>query len=174
LGRIASYGIAGGLGGLIGSELSAAKLIPMAHDFFRVLASGVIIAVGLYLTGWVPQLKQMDRLGAPLWRRLEPLGRKLLPVHNLSHAFMFGLVWGWLPCGLVYYGLLLTFSAASALQGAFYMLMFGLGTSAAVAGLGSATGWLAGFARNPALRPAAGLMLVAAGIVGLVIGAGIL
>lgn len=174
LGRIASYGVAGGVGGLIGSALSGAEFVPIAHDFFRVFSAVVIIAVGLYLTGWVPQLKKMDRLGEPLWRRIEPVGRKLLPVRSLSRALLFGVVWGWLPCGLVYYALLLTVSAESALQGVLYMLVFGLGTLPAVALMGSATGWLAGLTRNPLLQRAAGLALMGVGVLGLAFGQGII
>jgi hypothetical protein len=164
MGRLASYGLAGGLGGLIGSALSAVELLPGVHEIFGILASLVLIAVGLYLTGWVPQLRQMDRLGSPLWRHLEPIGRRLLPVRSLSHAFLFGTVWGWLPCGLVYYALALTLSVANAAQGVLFMLLFGLGTLPAVAGAGTAAGWLAGFAHNRSLQQAAGLLLVAAGI----------
>jgi uncharacterized protein len=174
LGRIASYAIAGGVGGLIGSALSGAEFVPAAHDFFRIFSASVIIAAGLYLTGWVPQLKQMDRLGEPLWRIFEPPGSKLLPVRSLSHALLFGAVWGWLPCGLVYYALLLTLSAESAAQGVLYMLVFGLGTLPAVALMGSATGWVAGVARNPTLQRVVGLVLVGIGIFGLVFGQGIL
>lgn len=169
LGRIMSYTVAGGIGGLIGSALSGAVLIPAVHEFFRILAAAIVIAVGLYLTGWVPQLKQLEHLGLPLWRRLEPLGRRLLPVRSLSHAFLYGTVWGWLPCGLVYYALVLTLSAEHAAQGALFMLLFGLGTLPAMAAVGSATGWLAGLARNRSWQRAAGLLLVAAGVLGLLV-----
>lgn len=174
LGRISSYGLAGALGGLIGSTLSGAQSIPMAHELFRILAAVVVVLTGLYLTGWVAQLKQLERLGQPLWRRLEPLGRKFLPVSNLSHAFLFGVIWGWLPCGLVYYALVLTLSAANPAQGALFMLLFGLGTLPAVAGVGSVTGWLAGVARNRTLQQAAGLALMGVGVLGLVLGGGLL
>lgn len=170
LGRITTYTIAGALGGLLGSALSGAEWIPMAHEVFRILASLVLIAVGLYLTGWVPLLSRMDRIGEPLWRRIEPLGRRFLPVQRLNHAFWFGLVWGWLPCGLVYYALLLTLSAPGPGQGALYMLMFGIGTLPAVAGIGAAAGWVAALNRNRLLQRAGGLLLVAAGIWSLVTG----
>lgn len=169
LGRIASYTVAGGLGGAVGSALSGALYLPGVHELFRILAAGILIAVGLYLTGWVPQLKQMDRLGGPLWRRLEPLGRRLLPVRSLRHAFLYGTVWGWLPCGLVYYALVLTLSATSAAQGALFMLLFGLGTLPTIAGVGSAAGWLVGVARNRHWHRLAGSLLVAAGVVGLLL-----
>jgi len=173
LGRVASYTAAGGLGGLVGSALSGAIHIPEIQGLFRILAAVVVIAVGLYLTDWVPHLRKMDRLGSPLWRRLEPLARKLLPVRTIPHALLYGIVWGWLPCGLVYYALLLTLSAANAAEGATSMLLFGLGTLPAVAGIGTAAGWLAGFARNRFWQRAAGLLLVAAGVAALLFGTGI-
>lgn len=174
LGRIGSYGLAGGLGGLLGSALSGALVAPIVHELVRILASGVVIVAGLYLTGWVPLLKQMDRLGNPLWRRLEPVGRRLLPVRNLSRAFMYGAVWGWLPCGLVYYALVLTLSAASAAQGTLFMLAFGLGTLPAVAGIGSAAGWILGLVRERTWQRVAGLVLVAVGVASLLLGRGLL
>ena len=173
LGRITTYAIAGGLGGALGAALSGAEEILALHEVLRILASLVLVAVGLYLTGWVPQLRRMDRIGEPLWRRIEPLGRRVLPLRRLRHAFWFGLVWGWLPCGLVYYALLLTLSAASPWQGAVYMAAFGVGTLPAVAGMGVAAGWLASLARNRTLQQVAGLLLVAAGLWGLVFGTGI-
>jgi hypothetical protein len=174
LGRIASYVLAGGIGGMIGPVLSGATLAPGIHEAFRILAAGVVIAVGLYLTGWVPQLRRMDRLGSPLWRLLEPLGRRLLPVRSLPHALLYGTVWGWLPCGLVYYALVLTLSAGSPAAGALLMLLFGLGTLPAVTAAGSAAGWLAGLARKRAPQQVAGLVLVAAGALSLLFGKGIL
>ena len=174
LGRIASYTVAGGIGGTIGSALSGALILPSLHEIFRILAAGILIAVGLYLTGWIPQLKQMDRLGVPLWRRLEPIGRRLLPVRNLIHAFLYGTIWGWLPCGLVYYALVLTLSAENAVQGALFMLLFGLGTVPVVGAVGSAAGWFSGLARNPSWQRAAGILLIAAGVIGLAFGSGIL
>lgn len=174
LGRIASYSIAGALGGLIGSALSGAGRIPEVHELIRILGALVVFAAGLYMTGWVPQLKQMDRLGNPVWRRLAPVGRRLLPVHKFAHACLYGAIWGWLPCGLVYYALVLTLAADDPGQGAFFMLLFGLGTLPALAVVGSAAGLLASIAANRIWQRAAGLVLMAAGVLGLLFGNGML
>lgn len=170
LGRILSYGLAGGLGGLLGSAIAQNPLAPSLHELLRGLAALVVILTGLYLTGWFPRLKQMDRLGVPVWRRLEPLQRRLLPVHSRRQAVLYGMVWGWLPCGLVYYAVLLTLAADDPLQGALMMSLFGLGTLPAILGLGSFVGWIAGLARRPAWRATAGLLLSAVGLVGLLLG----
>ncbi|MCF7977623.1 MAG: sulfite exporter TauE/SafE family protein [Chromatiaceae bacterium] len=170
LGRILSYGLAGGLGGLLGSAIAQNPLAPSMHDILRGLAALILILTGLYLTGWFPRLKQMDRLGAPVWRRLEPLQRRLLPMRSRRQAFLYGMVWGWLPCGLVYYALLLTLAAEDPLQGMLMMSLFGLGTLPAILGLGSFVGWIAALARRPAWRAAAGLLLSLIGLVGLLVG----
>jgi sulfite exporter TauE/SafE len=91
-------------------------------------------------------------------------------VRTLSHAFLHGTPWGWLPCGLVYYGLAITLSSINAAHGAPFMLLFGLGTLPAIAGVASAVGWLAGLARNRYWQATAGLLLVAAGALDLLIG----
>jgi sulfite exporter TauE/SafE len=166
LGRLASYTGAGALVGLIGGEFIGIQYLREGRLVAQILASVVVIAVGLYLTGWFPQLRLMDRLGSPLWRRLEPLGRRLLPVQRLPQAVLFGIVWGWLPCGLVYYVLLLTLSTGSAATGALCMLSFGIGTLPAMLGVGLAAGWFSRLAANPTLRQVAGLALVVTGCVG--------
>ena len=170
LGRILSYGLAGGLGGLLGSVVAQNPVAPFLHELLHGLAALVVILTGLYLTGWFPHLKQMDRLGAPVWRRLEPLQRRLLPVRSRRQAVLYGMVWGWLPCGLVYYAVLLTLAADDPMQGALMMGLFGLGTLPAILGLGSFVGWIAGLARRPAWRAAAGLLLSVIGLVGLLFG----
>jgi hypothetical protein len=174
LGRVASYTAAGGVGGYVGSALSGALFFPQLHDVLRTLASIVVILAGLYLTGWVPQLKKMDHLGGPLWRRLEPLGRRLLPVRTLRSALLYGALWGWLPCGLVYYSLVLALASKSAAQGALFMFLFGLGTLPTVVGVGAAAGGLVGLARNRYWQGATGLLLVAAGVIDLLFGKGLL
>ncbi len=171
LGRLISYMGAGALVGLIGGEISDVQLLQGGHEVTRIVASLAVIAVGLYLTGWFPQLRRMDRLGDPVWRRLEPLGRRLLPVSSLPQAILFGLIWGWLPCGLVYYVLILTVSTGSALNGALCMLSFGIGTLPAMIGVGLVTGWFTRLARNRTLRQVVGLVLVAGGIAGLLLNA---
>ena len=170
LGRLASYAGAGALIGLFGEQIADVQLLQEGHGVARLLAALVVIAVGLYLTGWVPQLQRMDRLGDPIWRRLEPLGRRLLPVRRLPQAILFGLIWGWLPCGLVYYVLILTVSTGSALNGALCMLSFGIGTLPAVVGVGFLAGWFTRLARNRTLRQVVGLTLVAGGIASLWLG----
>ena len=53
---------------------------------------------------------------------------RLLPAATVARAYPLGLLWGFLPCGMVYSALSTALLTGSALRGAGLMLAFGLGT----------------------------------------------
>ena len=77
-----------------------------------IVAGLFMVALGLYLGGWWFGLSRLEEAGGRIWRRIEPLGRRFLPVTTPYRAFALGLVWGWLPCGLVYSVLIWAMAAA--------------------------------------------------------------
>ncbi len=123
-----------------------------------------MILLGLYLAGWPGLLSRVERAGGVLWRRIEPLGRRLLPVRTRWQALGMGLVWGWLPCGLVYSVLVWAISAGGALEGGVLLLSFGLGTLPTLLAMGTAAAALTGFVRRPGVRTAAGAGVMLFGI----------
>lgn len=141
LGRITSYTIAGVIAGLISATLVSTLSIENGHLILRVFASTVLIAIGLHLAGLFPKMQMLESMGAIVWRRLQPLTKNFFPVRTLWRAFGFGLVWGWLPCGLVYSALLWASSSGEPVSGGIYMFAFGLGTlpSVITSGLMSST-----------------------------------
>lgn len=161
VGRILSYGLAGTIVGLLSTPLTQLN----AHWVLRILSVIVMIAMGLYLAGWFPKFARAERLGAPVWRLLQPIGQKLLPVKSYSQAFLLGMVWGWLPCGLVYAALAVAATAGDPIKGSLVMLAFGAGTLPAVMGAGLFTGMLASLARSKQLRQVAGVLIIVMAIV---------
>ncbi len=159
-GRLFSYTLAGAIAGGVGEQLI--RLLSPQHGRLILLwlATLFMVGIGLYLAGWFPRFAALESLGRPLWRRLEPLGQRLLPVSSPWQALLFGAVWGWLPCGLVYSVLLWSVTTGSALQGALFMLLFGAGTLPAVMTTGILTGWMTRFSRLPGLRQSIGLLLI--------------
>lgn len=128
LGRIASYAIAGALIGALGSlGLLLNNWLPVQMILY-VAANLMMIALGLYLTGATQTLAFTERAGQWLWRRVQPATRRFLPVRGVAQALPLGMLWGWLPCGLVYSVLTMTLLSGSATRGAAIMLVFGLGT----------------------------------------------
>ncbi len=167
LGRVSSYGIAGALAGLLGSAL-AERLAPIAGiNLLRLVTVVLVVAAGLYVGGWVPRLAVVERIGTPLWRRLEPLGRRLIPVRSLSRAFLYGLVWGWLPCGLVYWALLIAAGAGDPSASAIFMIIFGLATLPGMVATGMLASWIQQIRRLPYANRVAGLLLIVLGLVGI-------
>lgn len=163
-GRVMTYSLAGALFGGLGSALVATAAGPWLHDLLRWLAATVVVGIGLYIAGWFPRFIWIERLGEPVWRHLEPLGRRLLPVATLPRAALYGAVWGWLPCGLVYSMLLSAPARGGAAAGALYMALFGLGTLPVMLATGLFAGRLYRFAGDARLQAAAGLTVVLLGL----------
>ncbi|WP_419582998.1 sulfite exporter TauE/SafE family protein, partial [Thiolapillus sp.] len=93
-----------------------------------------------------------------------PLGRRLLPVRSPGQAFLLGMVWGWLPCGLVYSVLIWALSAGGMVDGALLMGAFGLGTLPNLLLMGAAAGWMGSLLRKPLARKIAGGLVILFGI----------
>nr|VFJ91879.1 MAG: hypothetical protein BECKLFY1418A_GA0070994_10193 [Candidatus Kentron sp. LFY]VFK15742.1 MAG: hypothetical protein BECKLFY1418C_GA0070996_101742 [Candidatus Kentron sp. LFY] len=168
-GRILTYGIAGAVMGWSGSM--AIELLEQHQGwlFLRILAALFMIAMGLYLGGWWFGLADVERGGANiLWRRLAPMGKRLFPVRSLQQAWLFGAVWGWLPCGLVYSLLIWALAAGGWAEGVLFMISFGLGTLPTLMGIGFAATTLQHFLQRTGVRRFAGVMVIGFGIVTLV------
>ncbi|MBI5611931.1 MAG: sulfite exporter TauE/SafE family protein [Gammaproteobacteria bacterium] len=163
-GRIASYAVAGALLGLVSGRLLALLPAAGARLTAAILSGGFMIALGLYLAGWWPGLSLLERAGGKLWRYLEPLGRRFLPVDHPLKAGLLGLVWGWLPCGMVYAALAWSLTAGGAGRGALLMVAFGLGTLPMLLAMGAAAHGLATFVRRPRVRQGAGVLLLLLGL----------
>ena len=166
-GRILSYGLAGALaGGLGGASLVLGGQLPLRLALF-VLANLMLIALGLYLMGVTRALAFSERFGQRLWRHVQPLSRRYLPARHVAQAFPLGLLWGWLPCGLVYSALITALTSGSALRGAGLMLAFGAGTLPNLLLAGLLAVRMRAYAAKPAVRLSAGLLVLAYGLWGL-------
>lgn len=161
LGRLLSYTTAGLLVGLLGFWF--AEYLD-ALTALRALAAIMLILMGLYLGGWFNGLILSEKLGSLIWRRLQPIGQRFLRPSKQSQALCLGLVWGWLPCGLVYSGLIYASAQAHWSSAALTMLCFGLGTLPSMLGVSlagkQATAWL----NSAWFRKAAGIALLSYGL----------
>ena len=159
-GRITSYAIAGGLVGAIEALLTMHLGETHGHRFLQLLSAVIMASAGLYIAGWFPRFAYIEKTGMLLWKKIEPYGRKLIPVKNLKQAYLFGMIWGWLPCGLVYSALALAATAGDASKSSLTMLAFGLGTLPAVIGVGVMTQLLTRLSRIKRFKEAVGLLMI--------------
>lgn len=160
LGRISSYLLVGALVG--GSVASSLKLFDLTQALIllRVIAALFILALGLYLAQWWNGLLRVEQLGQYLWRFISPLASKLLPLRSPLYAFPVGVVWGWIPCGLVYSMLSWAAISGSALNGLLIMACFGLGTLPAMLLIGAGSTKFTQLIRTPLVRRLIGSALI--------------
>lgn len=172
-GRVSGYSAAGAIAGALGSGIAVGLAGDQGLELLRYVAAALIAAIGLRLlfgAGTLSKaaglrngglLRPIERGGAALWRRIAPLLRGVVPAHTPVRAFGAGLLWGWLPCGLVYAQLSVAAAAGSAVNGAAVMAAFGLGTLISLSVLGTVL-HAAGLARLPNRASGALLVLFAA------------
>jgi sulfite exporter TauE/SafE len=159
-GRITSYVIAGALAGIIQSIATMHIGEFHGHRLLQILSAIIMASAGLYIAGWFPRFAYIEKAGMHFWKKIEPFGRKLIPVKNRTQAYLFGMVWGWLPCGLVYAALALAATAGDVSTSALTMLSFGLGTLPAVMGVGIMTGILTKLSRMQRFKQAIGVFMI--------------
>ncbi|VUD52354.1 hypothetical protein TDB9533_01613 [Thalassocella blandensis] len=164
VGRIFSYGVIGLLAGLLGLGVMKASLQMTDFPLLRTLAAIMLILMGFYLTGWWKILVQLEKLGSSLWKIIQPLGQKFMPVRSVPQALVVGMVWGWLPCGLVYSALVFAAATADPSQSCLVMVAFGIGTFPAVFLGGLAGNRLKTILQQRSVQTISGLALIAFGI----------
>jgi sulfite exporter TauE/SafE len=167
LGRIASYVAAGALaGGAGGVALLYEGLLPV-RVVLLVAANAIVILLGLYLAGVGTSVLALERAGRVVWRVLSRAAGRLTAGETAGRAVAVGILWGWIPCGLVYTALATALVSGGALPGAAVMAAFGLGTLPNLLGAGLAARGLERLLRAPRVRAAAGAAVVLIGVVGL-------
>jgi len=130
LGRIITYGAMGALFGLLGKGFVMA-----GYQQWLSIGLGVAILIGvLWPQSWGTStvfLSPIYRIVAHIKKALGRLFRK----KSLESLLFIGLLNGLLPCGLVYMGVAGAIASGSPLQGAVFMMVFGLGTAPAMLGV---------------------------------------
>ncbi len=161
-GRIGSYALIAALVALVST--SAAAQWQSLGLVLRSLAGLLLIFMGLSMGQWWQGIRYVERIGAPVWKRLSPLTRRFLPVHNAGQALALGVLWGWLPCGLIYSTLGWAALQPTTGSAALTMVCFGLGTLPSMLATGYAAGWIRGLQNQILFRKVTGALLIAFGL----------
>jgi sulfite exporter TauE/SafE len=162
LGRITSYAIAGALIGLLGTWLQQTG--GPAALTLRTIAGLMLIAMGLYLGGWWFGLTYVEKLGGYVWKYLKPLGNYIVPVTRPSRAAALGMLWGWLPCGLVYSILVWSATSSGWQQSTIIMFCFGLGTMPSMLLTGLFAHQLKQWSQQSPVRTTAAVLVIGFGV----------
>lgn len=167
LGKATGYGIAGLLAHYFGNSFFHLLNLTNIHFYLRLATSLWLILIGFYIAGWYPAFAQVERLGTPLWARLQPWINRLYPLDHEIKLFTYGILWGWLPCGLIYTMLLGSLAMPQPLDALLYMFSFGLGTLPVLLAMSLLTGHLYLLIHHPLYRFLGGLAIVLLGLLSL-------
>lgn len=160
-GRLLSYASLGLIAGLVGTTVLAPLIAD--NNLPRILLGLVLVFVGLVMLG-APFLTKLERLGMKFWQLLAPIRQRVFPLNTYPRALGAGLLWGFLPCGLVYGALLIAVVGHSPLTGAALMFAFGLGTVPMLVATHETVGWLRGHIGRLRLRQMNGAIMMLSGV----------
>lgn len=161
-GRLISYAFAGLIVGLLSSTLS--NVFQIGEFPVGGIVGGLfMIALGIYIGGWLQTMTWLEKIGGKFWQKVEPFGRRFMPVKSPVQALGLGFFWGWLPCGLVYSTLAWAATSGNAFDSAMLMLAFGAGTLPVLLLMGGFVEKLQRFTQHRWTRYIAGILLIAFG-----------
>ena len=69
IGRLTSYSVAGLIAGAVGTSVLQSTGFDQGHAILRIIGVAMMVAIGLYLTGWLPQLASVEKIGIPVWKQ---------------------------------------------------------------------------------------------------------
>ncbi len=165
-GRLLSYATLGLVAGLIGTAVLSPLLV--GNSMPRILLGLVLVFVGMTMLG-LPFLAKLERVGMRFWQALAPLRKKVFPLNTYPRALSAGLLWGFLPCGLVYGALLIAVVAHDPLSGAALMFVFGIGTVPMLVATHSTVSWLRNQIGRLRLRQMNGALMMLSGLAVIVV-----
>lgn len=122
-GRSITYGIMGLLFGLLGRGLYLGGL-----QRWTSIALGILMILSVIFPFLFKKVNLEGRIDQVLGK-VKALFARFLAVRSYRSLFIIGLLNGLLPCGLVYIALAGAIVAGEALDGALFMVFFGLGTT---------------------------------------------
>lgn len=134
-GRIVMYTALGAVAGAVGELPALAAGLSRWRAVLMLFAGAMLVLSGLVLAG---ALRHWRMFAASPYVPAGALGRAFAATrrHSLLSAFPFGLLIGFLPCGLIYTMLLKAAAAGGPAPGALTMFCFTLGTIPALLTLG--------------------------------------
>ena len=160
LGRLTTYAAFGALAGTVGEAVGTLVPPTALRLMSRLAVAAVLLGVGLYLAG-VLRPRGLEGPGR-LLERARTVLFGWLGSSPLAQWFK-GVLWGTLPCGLLYGAVALALTSGSALGGAAAMTAFFAGTLPSLL----LASWVGKLLRTRtvslALRRAVGVILIASG-----------
>ena len=160
LGRLISYSLLGLIASVVGVAIFQSI---MSNSAPRIVLGAVLVLIGLAMLG-LPLFNQLEKFGMRFWQSLAPIRKKVFPIDSFGKALFAGLLWGFLPCGLVYGALMMAIAGNDIATGAALMFVFGLGTMPMLIATQKTVGMLQSSIKNFRLRQINGVIMMLSGL----------
>lgn len=160
LGRLISYSLLGLIASVVGVAIFQSI---MSNSAPRIVLGAVLVLIGLAMLG-LPLFNQLEKVGMRFWQSLAPIRKKVFPIDTFGKALFAGLLWGFLPCGLVYGALMMAIAGNDIATGAALMFVFGLGTMPMLIATQKTVGMLQSSIKNFRLRQINAVIMMLSGL----------
>lgn len=160
LGRLISYSLLGLIASLVGVAIFQSI---MSNSAPRIVLGAILVLIGLAMLG-LPLFNQLEKIGMRFWQSLAPIRKKVFPIDTFGKALFAGLLWGFLPCGLVYGALMMAIAGNNITTGAALMFVFGLGTMPMLIATQKTVGMLQSSIKHFRLRQINGVIMMLSGL----------
>lgn len=165
-GRLVSYMALGAAFGAVGAAtLGAVDLVPLQQGLY-VAANVLLLMLAAGIAMRRASMSWLAQAGISAFGRVLPFVRPAATGGPGSRVAL-GVIWGFVPCTLVYGVLPLALFAGGAWQGALVMLVFGLGTLPHLLGAGYVLSRMRKRLRGDSFRRVAAAVIVAFALVGI-------
>ncbi len=135
-GRVLTYSLLGGILGQIGSFASYAGSRRLLPSIVLLISGCIMVLMGLNIAGVIGKRVALEDTGLTDTRFFRSAMHRLLSRQTVWATFLFGLLLGLLPCGLLYPVLIHAATSGGFTQGALTAFVFGLGTVPAMLSFG--------------------------------------
>jgi uncharacterized protein len=128
-GRLAGYAAAGAVAaGAVQALQWGAQHVSVLQPFWAIFHVAVVV-LGLSLLWLGRQPRWLDAFAHQVWQRLRHASLGWSPSSGRLAPLAAGLLWTFLPCGLLYSALMVAALGATAWEGALAMAVFALGSA---------------------------------------------
>jgi len=160
IGRIIGYSLLGLVAGIISLSVAKTLGVEIGLNLLRVFGAIFLFLMAAYIGRWWMILSKFEKFGQKIFNPIRNFGKKWLPLSNPFEAIVVGILWGFLPCGLVYSALAYSASATSITDAVLRMTAFGIGTLPALGLMGGIASSVKVWVQKPAVKQVAALLLL--------------
>ncbi|HFL8819309.1 MAG TPA: sulfite exporter TauE/SafE family protein [Candidatus Azoamicus sp. OHIO2] len=162
IGRITSYSLIAIIVNLFGVFLF--DFSGYYSYYLKIFSNFILIIIGLHICNIFHGLFFIESFLWNFWNIISSIIGKINPLKSIYHAFLLGMVWGYIPCGLIYSTIIWTAGFGSITKSFMLIILFGIGTLPSMLLAGVLSTKFKNILYNKIVRSIAGSFIILFGI----------